>query len=45
MLFLIVSFLLHPVRFIKDMKRSHTHFDREGYPRFGHENNECECLK
>lgn len=35
MMFAVVSFLFHPIRFVKDMVRSYRHFDRHGYPRDG----------
>jgi hypothetical protein len=32
-LFAIVSFLIHPIKFIRDWRRAHRYFDRDGYPR------------
>lgn len=35
MIFMIVSFLIHPIRFIKDWNESRKFFDRDGRPRDG----------
>lgn len=34
-MFLIISFLFHPIQFVKGMIHSYRTFDRHGYPRDG----------